>query len=195
MGWYTANNPLTYILMTAKLDAASHQWVGSLANYNFWLNYQARKTNVEVDALLRVSWLGCMPGNSGTHLQVTAAAVHPVQGAALEGLHKPHRGIQLWSACPGLNAGQSACHLYDWKTGIRPRRMIQPCIWSFLDCRMEPWGNDSLNRQSHLSSVSCYVKEITSCYEKVSCTEEPHPRELEDTLFQLVCQLYTKKSL
>ena len=36
---YTDNNPLTYMLMTAKLDAASHCWVTSLANYNFWLHY------------------------------------------------------------------------------------------------------------------------------------------------------------
>ena len=32
---YTDNNPLTYILTKAKLDAASHQWVASLANYKF----------------------------------------------------------------------------------------------------------------------------------------------------------------
>ena len=36
---YTDNNPLTYILTTAKLDAASHCWVASLANYNFQLYY------------------------------------------------------------------------------------------------------------------------------------------------------------
>ena len=34
---YTDNNPLTYVLMTAKLDAASHCWVTSLTNY-FWLH-------------------------------------------------------------------------------------------------------------------------------------------------------------
>ena len=32
---YTDNNPLMYVLTTAKLDAASHCWVTSLANYNF----------------------------------------------------------------------------------------------------------------------------------------------------------------
>ena len=35
---YTDNNHLTYILTTVKLDAASHCWVTSLANYNFWLH-------------------------------------------------------------------------------------------------------------------------------------------------------------
>ena len=37
---YTDNNPLTYMLTTAKLDAASHCWVASLANYNFQLYYR-----------------------------------------------------------------------------------------------------------------------------------------------------------
>ena len=36
---YTDNNPLTYVLMTAKLDAMGHSWVISLANYNFHLHY------------------------------------------------------------------------------------------------------------------------------------------------------------
>ena len=35
----TDNNPLTYVLTTAKLDAIGHRWVTSLANYNFHLHY------------------------------------------------------------------------------------------------------------------------------------------------------------
>ena len=110
---YTNNNPITYILTMAKLDAMSHQLVVSLANYNFWLYYWADKINIDADALLRVSWLGCMSDNSGTHLQVMASAVWAIQEASLKGPHKPHRGIQLWSECPGLSTGQSAGHLHD----------------------------------------------------------------------------------
>ena len=72
---YTDNNLLTYVLTTAKLDAASHCWVASLANYNFRLHYQTGKTNINADALSRVSWLECMPDNLGASLKVTAAAV------------------------------------------------------------------------------------------------------------------------
>ena len=35
---YTDNNPLMYVLMTAKLDAMGHRWVTSLVNYNFHLH-------------------------------------------------------------------------------------------------------------------------------------------------------------
>ena len=78
------NNPLTYILITAKLDTASHPRVASLANYNFQLHYPAGKANIDADALLRVSWPGCIPDDSGKHLKVTAAAVQTVQEAALK---------------------------------------------------------------------------------------------------------------
>ena len=81
---YTDNNLLTYVLSAAKLDAASHCWVASLAHYNFRLHYRAGKTNIDADALSRVSWPECMPDNLGTSLTVTATAVRAIQEAALE---------------------------------------------------------------------------------------------------------------
>ena len=51
---YTDNNPLTYILTSAKLDATGQRWVASLANYDFRIFYKSRKTNVEADALSRI---------------------------------------------------------------------------------------------------------------------------------------------
>ena len=53
---YTDNNPLTYVLTTAKLDATGHRWVASVANYNFHLHYHSRRSNVEADALSRINW-------------------------------------------------------------------------------------------------------------------------------------------
>ena len=72
---YTDNKPLTYILMTAKLDAVSHCWVASLANYNFQLYYRAGKTNIDADTLSKVFWLRCVPNTLGAHHQFTAAVV------------------------------------------------------------------------------------------------------------------------
>ena len=53
---YTDNNPLTYVLTTAKLDAIEHRWITGLANYNFHIHYKSRKSNVEADALSRIDW-------------------------------------------------------------------------------------------------------------------------------------------
>ena len=51
---YTDNDPLTYILSLAKLDACGQRWVASLANYDFWLFYKTGKTNVDTDALSQI---------------------------------------------------------------------------------------------------------------------------------------------
>ena len=48
---YIGNNPLTYILTLAKLDAVGQCWVAALVNYNFQLNDKTGKSNVEADAL------------------------------------------------------------------------------------------------------------------------------------------------
>ena len=53
---YTHNNPLTYLLTTAKLDAMGHRWITGLANYNFHIHYKSGKGNVEADALSRIDW-------------------------------------------------------------------------------------------------------------------------------------------
>ena len=42
---FTDNNPLTYILTTAKLDATGQWWVAQLANYPFAIKYCAGTSN------------------------------------------------------------------------------------------------------------------------------------------------------
>ena len=53
---YTDNNPLTYVLSSAKLDACGQRWVAKLANYNFTIKYKSGLSNIEADALSRISW-------------------------------------------------------------------------------------------------------------------------------------------
>ncbi|XP_036433704.1 uncharacterized protein LOC118812695 [Colossoma macropomum] len=49
----TDNNPLTYVLTTAKLNATGHRWLASLAQYDFDVQYRPGKTNVDADLLSR----------------------------------------------------------------------------------------------------------------------------------------------
>ena len=53
---YTDNNPLTYVLTTAKLDATGQHWIASLANYDFKIYYRSSKLNVDADSLSRIPW-------------------------------------------------------------------------------------------------------------------------------------------
>ena len=53
---YMDNNPLTYILTSAKLDAIGQRWVASLAPYNFSIHYNPSHDNVVVDSLSHIPW-------------------------------------------------------------------------------------------------------------------------------------------
>ena len=52
---HTDNNPLTYVLTTAKLDATGHRWLAALATYNFQLKYISARQNCDADALSRLT--------------------------------------------------------------------------------------------------------------------------------------------
>ena len=53
---YTDNNPLTYVLTSAKLDAMGQRWIASLANYDFKIFYWSGHLNVDADSLSRIPW-------------------------------------------------------------------------------------------------------------------------------------------
>ena len=50
---YTDNNPLTYVLTTAKLNSIGMRWVNELADFNFTIKYRRGKENVDADSLSR----------------------------------------------------------------------------------------------------------------------------------------------
>ena len=51
----TDNNPLPYIMTAPNLDVTGHQWVGALAKFNFWLEYQKGWDNTMADALSQIT--------------------------------------------------------------------------------------------------------------------------------------------
>jgi hypothetical protein len=50
----TDNNPLTYVLTSAKLDATGQRWIAALAEYDFTLRYRSGKQNQDADSLSRL---------------------------------------------------------------------------------------------------------------------------------------------
>ena len=49
----TDNNPLTYVLTTAKLNATGLRWINQLANYQFSIKYRSGKKHIDADFLSR----------------------------------------------------------------------------------------------------------------------------------------------
>jgi len=52
----TDNNPLTYVLSTAKVDATGHRWLADLSNFSFSIKYKPGPKNKDADALSRIAW-------------------------------------------------------------------------------------------------------------------------------------------
>ena len=153
-----------YILTMAKLDAVSHCWVANLANYNFQLYCRAGKINIDADALLRMSWPGCIPDTSGTHHQVTAAAVQAIEGAILEGPVSPAEvySCDLHVLDPVEDSLQVACLTTDdWCLAQWAEPSWGLWLWG---CRTEPWARAHLNWLIHPSSCSSFKNATTSSF-------------------------------
>ena len=180
------NNPLTYVLTTAKLDAVSHCWVASLANYNFRLPYRAGKANIDADALSRVSWPGCMPDSSGTHLKVTATAVWAVQEATLKGLAST---IEAYSCDLHIldtiqDSKQVACMTpEDWHQAQEADPILSLVITRLRD-RMLGKGQSKTTDPPKISQYQWECNHLL--LKKGVLYKWAWPRESEDTLLQLV---------
>lgn len=51
---YSDNNPLTYVLSTAKLNATGSRWVAELADFHFTIRYRPGRENIDADTLSRL---------------------------------------------------------------------------------------------------------------------------------------------
>ena len=79
---YMDNNPLTYVLSMAKLDATRHKWVAALSNYKFSIIYKPGKGHCDADALSHIMWPEAM--------ELDSQAVQ----AVCEGVEAPHAKIE-----------------------------------------------------------------------------------------------------
>ena len=79
---YTDNNPLTYVLTTAKLGTTGHRWAAALSNYTHSIIYKPYKGHVDADALSHIRQPEAMEINSQT--------VH----AAYNGVQAPHGKVE-----------------------------------------------------------------------------------------------------
>ena len=67
-----------YIMTTPNLDATGHWWVGALAKFNFWLEYQKGWDNAVVDAL---SWITTCLGLEAMQAVLDGATIGASQRA------------------------------------------------------------------------------------------------------------------
>jgi transposase InsO family protein len=89
---YTDNNPLTYILSSAKLDATRHRWVAELADFNFKIFYKPGSSNNDADGLSR------MPLDIDRYMKECTQGVEPDEFGAVAQLTQDSKQCQTgWS--------------------------------------------------------------------------------------------------
>lgn len=90
---YTDNNPLTYVMSTAKLNAVGHRWVGQLADFRFEIRYKPGRLNVDADTLSRC------PFDINTYMsQCSENLSEEAVCAAWEGSRVAQQGEVAWVA-------------------------------------------------------------------------------------------------
>ena len=107
---FTDNNPLTYVLTTAKLDATGHRWVAALSNYTFSITYKPGKGHVDADALSRIKWPEAIDIDSQT--------VH----AVCKGVQAPHGKVE--TLCQGAQTVDALCQ-DNTSPGMTPLQWCQ----------------------------------------------------------------------
>ena len=134
---YTDNNPVTYILTSAKLDATGQRWVATLANYNFRIFYKTGKTNVEADALSHI------PRSENT--MIDAPTVKAIINVV------PHTNLSEYNYHPTdivCKSMQVVVHKKtgdDWKTEWENDPIIGPVIESM---RSKKYDTSQMNNDS-----------------------------------------------
>ena len=120
---FTDNNPLTYVLTTAKLDATGHRWVAALSNYTFGITYKPGKGHVDADALSRIRWPEA--------IDIDTQTVH----AVCKGVQAPHGKVE--TLCQGAQAVDALCQ-DNAPPGMTPLQWCQaqakdPAIQHIID--------------------------------------------------------------
>ena len=183
------------MLATAKLDAASHHWVTSFANYNFRLHYRAGKANIDANALSRLSWPGCMPDNTNTHIKVTAAAMQAVQDAALQGPASPIEAyssdLHVLDVIQDSNQVASMT-LEDWHQAQEADPILSPFIARQGDGML---GKSQFQSNQPPKVSQCGREWNHLVLKRGILYRQARPRELEETLLQLDLQLHIGRLL
>lgn len=121
----TDNNPVTYVLTTAKLDAAGHRWLASLAAFNFDIRYRPGKSNADADALSRLP----AEVDSDNRCNVPIESVQAICRKAI-----PSAYVESLSLSPDVviddidNRGTNVGNIIDWAQAQANDIDIRPWI-------------------------------------------------------------------
>ena len=162
---YTDNNPLTYVLTTAKLNATTHRWVAELADFNFSIRYRPGKLNGDADGLSR------MPLDMDKYMQECSQQVQPeVISSVTQAVSIQEQEQQPWM-CP-LTIATACAEGEDQVTSpitqipqqeMKKAQEEDPVIKRVSECVMtKQWP--SVKRQEQQDDVAALMREKSRLY-------------------------------
>lgn len=101
------NNPLSFVLTSAKLNATGCKWVAELVNFHFTIRYQPGKENIDADALSRLTAV-----SEGTMSEFTEELSSDSIGAMIQVMEAQSESVSPWSfavACQSSPMGVEMC--------------------------------------------------------------------------------------
>ena len=144
---YTDNNPLTYVLSTARLDATGHRWLAALASYNFDIKYRPGVNNTDADALSRLPAIQESRDNG----HITSESVRAVCNALQPDCYVECLALSADAVKDGFTtAGQSLEGMTENDLRSAQRQDPVLSVWmKSLEHQQKPPRNGSLQGPSH----------------------------------------------
>ena len=127
---FTDNNPLTYILTTANLDATGHRWLASLFVYDFDIKYRPGKANTDADTMSRLTEVQHMASDSVKAI-CKGIAAQPYVESLMVTADVIDDSFQIGQQLPGLSvadirvAQNSDSVLSEWLRNVRTGQNTQ----------------------------------------------------------------------
>ena len=155
---YTDNNPLTYVLTSAKLNATGHRWVGELTDFKFSIRYHPGKAHADADGLSRMP-LHMKAYMASCTKEVSAEVISSVINASTHQVCQKTAWVTLITSPD--NALKDNNHIPDKLTPVKVEQIdlldaeledrdIEPII-SYMRKSVKPTRDD-------LSHASCIMK-------------------------------------
>ncbi len=154
---YSDNNPLTYVLSTAKLNATGSRWVAELADFNFTIKYRPGKENTDADFLSR------MPLDAEALLDdFTEEISYDAVGATVQSVGLQSEMPAAWSMA--ISAGESF-ESQSTVVSLAPSQIRQdqeedPHIGPVMQCKRSGEGLSHCKLKDFSPQSRCLAREL-----------------------------------